>query len=128
MKCRVARQNQTMPTTIDDFAQKWAADLGRDEADKTGLPLPMACRSVARRMGLPLTSIDNIRRKRVKSVSARVMDRIRGAVINKINQQIAVLDHELAGAKATADHPSDPEILEAAAVVEPAKRLMRGQK
>lgn len=128
MDCRVTRQNEPMPTTIDDFAQKWAADLAKDEAERTGLPLPLACKSVARRMGLPVSSIDNIRRKRVKSVSARVMERIRGAVINKINQEIAALNHELHIAMATADHPADPEILEAQTVLEAAKRIMRGQK
>ncbi|CAB4145833.1 hypothetical protein UFOVP1204_57 [uncultured Caudovirales phage] len=124
MNCRETRQ--TVPTTADEFARKWATDLGSAEASNSGHPLPVACKSVARRLGLPVSSIDNIRRGRVKSVSARVLDRIRSAIISKIQQEMRELEHELEVAMRASTHPLDDEILQAQAALAAARSILKG--
>lgn len=124
MKCHDPRQSKPMPTTMDEFTQRWADDLTRSEAVKSGIALPRAARTVARRLAVPVSCIDNIRRGRIKSISAMVADKIKAAVIAQLQSEIAALEHELAIARRIASRPDDAEILAASAALEAVKAML----
>lgn len=95
------------------------------EADRHGIGAELAKARIARREGVPASTLDNIVRGRVKQVAAWVRDRLAQAVVREIQQEINKLEHELQIARLSADQPRDADLLAAETALAQAKILIR---
>jgi hypothetical protein len=107
-------------------AREWVARLETNEARRTGRGLMSAREVVARRLGLPGGTLENIRRGRTKGIRSWIEERIRTAVIRELEREIVGLENELHLARQCGAHPGSDEILSAeAALASARKALMR---
>lgn len=99
--------------------------LARDEASRISGAAAVRA-SVARRCGVPVGTIENIQRSRLKFVS-RVEDKIRAAFMRLLQSEIAKATHELEIARLTSDRVDTPAIFEAEAALRKAKEILAGE-
>ena len=81
--------------TADTMPRAWVERLEKTEAARSGVPVTVARRAVARRLGVSPGTVENIRRGRTKGVRAWIADRVANAVIREIENEIRGLSHEL---------------------------------
>lgn len=82
-------------STIDATARDWVIRLEEAEQKRSGTPLPIARRAVARSLGAAPGTLENIRRGRTKGVRGWIVERLCRAVVNEIQFEIARLEHDL---------------------------------
>ncbi|MFO1147768.1 MAG: hypothetical protein U1E62_05260 [Alsobacter sp.] len=109
----------------DAFAREWVGRLEGIEARKSGRGMPAAREALARRLGVPAGTLENIRRGRSKGIRAWLDERIRAAVIRELTTEILRLEHEVQVARQCGAHPGSTEILEAEAALEKARASLR---
>lgn len=80
---------------IELSARDWAAALEDREQTRSGVSLPNALATVARRIGVAPGSLENLRRGRSKGVRAFLYEKIRAAFIRECEQEMRRLAHEL---------------------------------
>jgi hypothetical protein len=100
--------------------------LSHHEAQRGG-PVPQVREAVARRIGIPPGTVENIQRNRLKFVG-RVETKVRAAFIRLLEQEIAKATHELAIARATSDRGDTPAVFAADAALSQAKQILAGVK
>lgn len=103
--------------------------LARDEASRVSAAAAVRA-SVARRCGLPVGTIENIQRSRLKFVS-RVEGNIRAAFVRLLQSEIAKATHELEIARLTSDRVDTAAMFAAeadlAAALARAKEVLNGR-
>ena len=118
------------PTKLDEIsmnAQRMVCDLEEREARRAGLTLANARCVIARRLGASPGTLENIRRDRVKSPRAWLVDRVRALFIAELQSEIRRLEHELDLARQSGAHPAGDEMAEAETLLARAKTLI-GEK
>ena len=106
---------------------RWANRLIEAEADKSHTTLPIARTIVARHLGVVPGTLESLHRGRLKRISDHLATKLRGAICNELQAEIARLEAELLLARSGNTFASDDQIQSAAAAVEQAKRILRGQ-
>lgn len=101
--------------SADVIARRWLGRLEQSEAQRSGAGLASARHSVARRLGLPAGTLENIRRGRSKSILVWVQARLQAAIVRELEAEIARCRHELDLAYQSGARPGSPEMLEAEA-------------
>jgi len=109
---------------FDTTARKWARDLEDRERIRTGLPLAKARGIIARKIGIPAGTLETLRNGRRKGICAWAFDRLRSAVLNELQAEIARCQHEIHIARQTGVDPRSPEMDALARAVERARSLM----
>ncbi len=107
-----------MATADAKRLMKWAEDRGAENAED-------ARKEAASMAGVGHGTIENLLRKRVKTVAGWVRDRLRDAVIRGLQLEIQRLTHELEMARRSSARPDDDEILAAEAALETARALLK---
>ncbi len=88
-------RNEDEMSTLELSARDWASALEEREQTRSGVSLPNARATVARRIGVAPGSLENLRRGRSKGVRAFLYEKIRAAFIRECEQEMARLAHEL---------------------------------
>ena len=117
-------RNMNAATDIERSAL-FARRLVDIEADRHGIGAELAKARVARREGVPTSTLDNILRGRVKQVAAWVRDSLARGVVRELQNEINRLEHEIQLARISADQPRDADLLAAEAALATAKTLIR---
>lgn len=115
---KMPEPRQTVPPMSSDVMRSasFARRLIEIEADRQSVGREFAKHRVARREGVPLGTLDNILRGRVKGVAAWVRDRLAAAVVREL--QIARL---------TAEDAHDVDVAAAQAALAHARELISRQ-
>jgi hypothetical protein len=82
-------------SAIDTTARDWVIRLEDAEKRRSGVPLQIARRAVARKIGAAPGTLENIRRGRTKGVRGWIFERLSSAVVAEIQFEIASLEHDL---------------------------------
>lgn len=98
--------------------------LTRHEA-QAGARGPQIRNAVARRIGVPPGTVENIRRNRLKFVE-RVEEKVRAAFIRLLEHEISKATHELAIARAASDRVDTPAVFAAEAALLQARQILQG--
>lgn len=106
-----------------DRPRFWLTRL-EDLETRDGSPLTVARARLARRLGVPLGTLENIKRGRSKGVRGWVESRLRDAVISALEAEVRTLSHEIDIARRTGLGPSEDQIREAETALEQARRLL----
>lgn len=83
-----------------EIAEQLARRLEGIEQSRTGLPLEAARAALARRIGLPVGTLETLRRGRRKSLSDALRERLARAVVIELEREIGALTNELEMARA----------------------------
>ena len=113
---------------IHDNLAGWARRLEDAEARRLGLPIAEARAVAARAAGVSPGTLENLRRGRIKSPSAWLVEKLHAAVCRQIEKQITGLQHELEVARRISARPDSDDIRAAEAALAAAKLAMRGSK
>lgn len=89
------RERSVNATSFDDLARQYARTLEDREALSNGQPITKARESVARRIGVPPGTLENLRRQRIKGIRAWIFERLRTAYEADCERQLKLLEHEL---------------------------------
>jgi hypothetical protein len=82
-------------SVIESNARYMARALEERESRRTGLPIPAARKSIARRLNVSPGSLENIARQRLKGVRAWLYEKIRDEFLRDVEGEIGRLQHEL---------------------------------
>ncbi len=114
--------------SFDGLARQWVADLERKEAGRLSLPVADARPSLARRLGVPVGTLEGLKRDRTKGVKAWVFERLRAAIITETQREIARCQHELEVALQAGLDPRCDEMAALESAIARAKKLMEAGK
>lgn len=84
-----------------DRARGWAKRLEDVEAARSGMPLPDARKTVARRLAMAPGTLENLRKGRLKAIAAHWYDTLRQGVIRELEAELRHVQHEIAIARQT---------------------------
>ena len=112
--------------SADILTRAWVEKLEKTEAARTGVPVTVARRAVARRLGVSPGTVENIRRGRTKGVRAWIADRVANAVIREIENEIRGLSHELQCARQCGARAGESQIHEIQADFEALTLALKG--
>ena len=112
--------------SADAMTRNWVEKLEKTEAARTGVPVTVARRAVARRLGVSPGTVENIRRGRTKGVRAWIADRVANAVIREIEAEIRGLSHELQIARQCGGRTGEGEINEIQADIAALAAALKG--
>lgn len=101
--------NDMEKNAVQESIAGFADQLVRAEM-RSGLKRPDAERAIARRIGVAPSSLETLRRGRLKNVDG-IGTKIRKALISEFERQIQTLEHKLAVARAM-DRPIDFDAVE----------------
>lgn len=87
--------DEKVPAAFVENARGWSKTLEDREADKTGHCLKQVRPIIARRIGIPAGTLENLRNGRLKAIAAHVYERLRAGVIRELEAEMRHLDHEL---------------------------------
>jgi hypothetical protein len=110
-----------------ELARRFARQIEEREARAFGVGAGQARINTARRIGASPGFLENLRRGRIKSIPSYLMQKIREAMIDELQEEIARCEHEIALARQTGSRATDNEILAAQAQVEAAKKILGGK-
>jgi hypothetical protein len=79
---------------------------------------------VAHRLGVSPGSLERLRRGRLKTVGARVRDRLKAAVVKELQDEIHKLEHELEMVRLRGRPIAADEMAQAQKLLDQAKRLI----
>ena len=123
---RIHGRNMNALTDVET-AQRYARQIEDREARALGVGAMQARKNTARRIGASPGFLENLRRGRIKSIPSYLMQKIREAMIDELQEEIRRCQHEIDLAKQTGARNSDDEILAAQAQVEAAKKILSGK-
>lgn len=91
-----ARNHSMSAVAYLENARGWARRLEEHEAEQAALDRVSDARPiVARKTGVPIGTLRNLRENRLKSISAYAYDRLNRAAAHLLERQLARLTHEL---------------------------------
>ncbi|MBS7532099.1 hypothetical protein KHC28_00270 [Ancylobacter sonchi] len=82
------------PLRDEEYAAALVIRLEKSEAERTGLPVSEVRPIVARRIGLAVGTLENIRRRRIKAIKSHVYRTLLAAADRWLCAEIAMLEHE----------------------------------
>ena len=101
MDPRITRESTDMNSAVFvEHARNWARTM-EDRAMRSGLKLPDAREAVARRIGVPPGTLQNLRKNRLKAIAVHWYDRLRAGVIRDLEAELRHVEHELQVARPT---------------------------
>lgn len=106
-------------------ANRLAKTLEDAEARRLGLRLKDARVIVARRLGVPPSTLEHIRRLRAKIIPNWLMARIRAEFVAVLQHEIIRLEHEIHLARQAGTDHRDDDLAKAAAQVVTAKAILQ---
>jgi hypothetical protein len=112
--------------SADTMTRHWVEKLEKTEAARTGVPVVVARRAVARRLGVAPGTIENLRRGRTKGVRAWIAERVANAVIREIEAELRGLNHELQCARQCGARAGESQIHEIQADVDALTLALKG--
>ena len=81
--------------SVSDEAVRWASILEDRERARSGHPLALARKVIARRLKIAPGTLENLRRGRSKGVRAWIYEALRAEMIRELTQEQKRLAHEL---------------------------------
>ena len=84
----------TSSDTVNADVVRWVSHLERISCEQ-GLQKPAAREAVAKKLGVPVGTLENIVRGRTKGVRAWIVERVKGLMAHELEKQIQRLEHEL---------------------------------
>lgn len=91
-------------------ARDWGGLLEEREMRRSGVKRSEARAIIARRLGATPGTLENVRKRRLKSPAKWLMDRLRGAVIRELEAEAIALEHEIHLLRQSGVDPRDNEI------------------
>lgn len=104
-----------------------AQNLERRERARVG-STERARRSLAARLRIGVGTFENLVRERVKTVDARIRDRLQALLVHELEQEIQRLTHELEMARQSGAHPACQHVGEIEAHLQKIHSLMAGRQ
>ena len=98
-----------------DRARGWAKRLEDAEAARSGVPVALARLAIARRLAMPVGTLENLRKGRVKAIAAHWYDTLRNGGIRHGEAELRHVQHELEVARQTGLDPSSGDFQSALA-------------
>lgn len=109
---------------LDERTREWVERLEKREAKRKGITVKEARQSIANHIGVPIGTLENVRRGRLKGVREWVSTRIRAALIEQIKKEIRGLEHERKMVEASARGACPLEVAEIDASLQAIKALI----
>lgn len=109
---------------FDAFSRQSVRFLEDHAAEQGSMPVGVARKIVARRIGVSPGTLEGIRKGRTKGVREWVAERIRAAFIRELEAEIARLSHELQMARARGSDPRSDVMAKAVASLASARALI----
>lgn len=91
-------------------ARDWAEALEDDAAKRNGVPLSDARPMVAREVGVSPGTLENLRKRRLKSLGAHIYDALQRATVRRLERELARIEHELQLLKQQGEDPRSGEV------------------
>ena len=113
--------------TFDETAVGFARRLEDREREKSRVTLPVARQIVARRTGVAIGTLENLRRGRVKGVREWIAERLRAALIAELEAEVARAEHELTILRASHRRMDQSQIIEVEASLVALRQTLRGR-
>ena len=104
--------------------RRWARQLTEMEAERSGVSLALARATVARRAGVPESTLITLAVGRLKTVAAHVYERIRAALIAQLKSELGRLEHELNTLRATGLDTHQDQVAEVEKFISAARRAL----
>jgi hypothetical protein len=118
---------RTMNALADiQAASRFARTIEDAEAKRFGIRVCEARDRVARRLGVPAATLENLRRLRTKAVPNWLMARIRAAFVDVLQTEIRRLEHEITIARQIGMDHRDDDLAAAEAQIRSAKKILTG--
>ena len=114
-------------TAIDISAQTFARRLEDREQERSGVLLPVARMTVARRTGVAAGTLENLRRGRIKGVREWIVAALRAALISEVEADIARAQHELTVLKASHRGVDHCQVAEVETSLASLRAVLRGE-
>lgn len=111
---------------IEESARRWTRELEASEARRSGVPIRMARRIVARRAGLSPGTLENINLRRTKGVRLFVFEALRALFIEETQRELNRLSHDLELARAAGSGSRIGEVAEIEASRDALLEAMKG--
>lgn len=125
---RVFRPSAASAAAADiETAREQARFLEDREAKHAG-SVEKARPNVARDIGVNPSTLETLRRGRLKRIDGWIRDRIRALVIREIEREIEALRHELEVLKRVGAQPHSPAVGEVETHLAAARRLIEGMR
>ncbi len=127
----ISESNKAMPNAScsNTDARRWVIDAEDREQLRLGVALPIARQSLSRKIGVPVGTLHNIRRARLKGLKTWVYEKIRAYIMAELRAEIKRLSDELEMAARFSSRPTGDEIEQAKnALAEARKLVSRGEK
>lgn len=112
-------------SSVDIATRNWAIGLEDRERARSGVPLPIARRAVARRLNIAPGTLENLRRGRIKGVRAWLVERVQSAFVRELELEIARLTHERELALQSGMDTREDQVREVDAHLSAARELLR---
>lgn len=112
-------------TYVETFARDWARQIEDREAGSSGVPVSTARKSIARRIGIAPGTLENLRKGRVKRVTASVYERLHTAVIRELQREIERCTHEIQIARQAGLDPRGADFSALEAAMAKARKMTR---
>lgn len=125
MMNRHSLDDKMTTVAFENTAREWARALETREAGRSGIPVRMARKTIARKIGVAPGTLENLANGRMKRLSAWCFERLRGAVVAELQQEIGRCQHELEIARQCGLDPRSAEISALANAVITAKTLIK---
>ena len=113
---------------IDETAAAFARRLEDRERSRCGVSLPVARDAVARRTGVAVGTLENLRRGRIKGVRAWIEAALRAALVKELEAELARTEHELTVLRAALHRMDQGQIGEVEASIAALRRTLRGER
>jgi len=112
------------PLWFEAAARKWVVTIEDHHVRALKQPLPIARKHVARKVGIPPGTLENIRRGRLKGIRQHVADRLQAFMIRHTEAEINKLANELELLIQSRKNNCATEIVAAQAAIAEARRLL----
>jgi len=111
-------------TYAETMARDWARRIEDRESARSGHSVATARKAVARKIGVAPGTLENLRKGRVKRITAFVYERLRAAVIRELEQEIKRAGHELEVARQCGLDPRSADMAALETAMAQVKELM----
>jgi len=112
------------PLWFEAAAREWVVAIEDHHARALKQPLPIARKHLARKVGIPPGTLENIRRGRLKGIRRGVAERLHDFMIRHLETEINKLANELELLIQSRKNNCATEIVAAQAAIAEARRLL----
>lgn len=98
-----------------DRARMWAETLEDHTARREGLTIAEARPIVAREIGVAPGTLQNLRKRRLKSIAGHIYGALQGAMVRKLEAELKRIEHELHVLAQQGENPASDQMAAALA-------------